>query len=465
MINIAKLGTLSLVVATFLVGCGSDSDTNTKSNNSSNATTTTNKIGYFVDAPIEGSAYITSSGIEGTTDKTGRFRYKEGDSVKFSIGNLTLGETTPTEDGLITPEGLAHGDEELKVLLLRVLQSLDSDNDPSNGITIPSIVIDSLSDINETEITTEEKLLDIDNELALAIDEDFDGVVDTNETEAIAHFENSTTKWEEHRPTDAGQDEEHGNRPEDAGQNSEQHGNSGENGHSQDTNQTEDCNNSVDVTSSPLSTLTPELKNAIAYMGNEERLAYDVYHNLYDYHNSENAIAINQLKNISEKSEIKHVGIVQDIVKKYSLAPEELTNVIDPVATRDISFTDMPSGRYDIPAIQGLYDALYAKGITSQKDALEVGCMVEVTDIDDLDRYIAMAQTSNAPDVEEAFNFLRDGSYNHYWAFDNGLKNIGIADGCCSLGTIDGVNYCHSEYPQNEHGNGSQNGRGQDNRR
>jgi len=46
------------------------------------------------------------------------------------------------------------------------------------------------------------------------------------------------------------------------------------------------------------------------------------------------------------------------------------------------------------------------------------------------------------------FDFLKEGSYKHYWSFDNGLKSIGVADGCCSLGVINGVNYCHNEYPQ-----------------
>jgi hypothetical protein len=123
--------------------------------------------------------------------------------------------------------------------------------------------------------------------------------------------------------------------------------------------------------------------------------------------------------------------------------------------TRDIAFADMPSGQYDIPAIQGLYDVLYAKGIDSQKDALEVGCMVEVTDINDLDRYITMAEESNATDVVDAFTVLRNGSYSHYWGFDKGLKNLDIADGCCSLGVVDGVDYCHSDYPQEEHGDGN----------
>jgi hypothetical protein len=238
-------------------------------------------------------------------------------------------------------------------------------------------------------------------------------------------------------------------------------GNNGDNGHNGDANSTQDCNNSVDVNSSPRSTLTPELKDGIAYMGNEERLAYDVYHNLYTYHLENSNLEIRQLKNISEGSEIQHVGIVQDIVRKYSLTPDEVSIVDDPVATRDVAFEDMPSGVYDVTKIQNLYDFLYAKGVSSQQDALEVGCMVEVTDVNDLNEYIEMAQKSNASDIEEAFIFLRNGSYNHYWAFDNGLKTLGVTDGCCSLGVINGVDYCHTEYPQNEHDDSSNGQNGQ----
>ncbi len=206
------------------------------------------------------------------------------------------------------------------------------------------------------------------------------------------------------------------------------------------------------------STLTPELKNAIAYMGNEERLAYDIYQNLYNYHLDENDIEINQLQNISEKSEIKHIGIVRDIVNRYELSSDDLTNVSTPSADRDTDVYDMPSGEYDIPAIQELYNTLYDKGIDSQRDALEVGCMVEVTDIDDLDYFIDVAEASEAEDVVEAFKVLRDGSYNHYWAFDKGLKNLGMEEGCCSLGTIGHVNYCHLDYPTNENGKENKNG-------
>ncbi len=106
---------------------------------------------------------------------------------------------------------------------------------------------------------------------------------------------------------------------------------------------------------------------------------------------------------------------------------------------------DMPAGQYSVSEIQTLYNELIAKGIQSKQDALEVGCMIEVVDINDLANDIAIAKDSNASDVVSAFEFLRDGSYKHYWAFDKGLKNMGIADGCCSFDNA----YCHTEYPYN----------------
>jgi len=168
-------------------------------------------------------------------------------------------------------------------------------------------------------------------------------------------------------------------------------------------------------------------------MGNEERLAYDVYMTLYDYH-EKNGDEIKQFKNIATRSEITHIGIVQDLVQRYNLGAEDVTNVENPVADNSVSFEEMPMGQYDIPKIQELYNTLYNIGIQNRQKALEVGCMVEVTDVNDLDEYITYAEEANATDILEGFKVLRNGSYNHYWAFDKGLKNMGIENGCASLG-------------------------------
>jgi hypothetical protein len=182
-------------------------------------------------------------------------------------------------------------------------------------------------------------------------------------------------------------------------------------------------------TSSAKSVITDEVKASLSYMYDEERLAKEVYLAIY------NQQPIKQLSKIASKSEGKHIDAVKDLAKKYG-----------------VSTPAQSAGEYKHSHIQSLYNELYQKGIRSQKDALEVGCIVEVTDIDDLNRYISQAENSNAQDIISVYDFLRRGSYNHYWAFDRGLKQIGVSDGCCSLGD----KYCHPEYPQNQKG-----GRGQ----
>ena len=57
-----------------------------------------------------------------------------------------------------------------------------------------------------------------------------------------------------------------------------------------------------------------------------------------------------------------------------------------------------------------------------------------VTDVNDLDEFIATAEEVNATDLVAVFENLRVGSYNHYWAFDNALKAEGVVNGCASAG-------------------------------
>jgi len=195
----------------------------------------------------------------------------------------------------------------------------------------------------------------------------------------------------------------------------------------------------------PTSVISEELANTLSYMGNEERLAYDVYNYLY------NQFGTKQFTNIATKSEYKHITAVQGLIQKYQFDDTvDFTNIDMPsLGYINTPIEAMQAGTYDISEIQNLYDSLTAQGSISEIDALQVGCIIEVVDVTDLNRDIAIAQNENATDIVTVFNFLRDGSYNHYWSFDKGLVNRGIADGCCSLGST----YCHPEYPQNENGN------------
>ncbi len=197
--------------------------------------------------------------------------------------------------------------------------------------------------------------------------------------------------------------------------------------------------NVQDAISEPNSTLTQDLKDAITYMYNEEGLAYDVYMNIYKIQ------PVNQLQNIATNSETKHIEAVDKLAIKYDLNMTTYDPTLEPYSKEGIG-----DGNYSVPHIQVLYDALYPKGIKSKQDALEVGCMVEVVDIVDLEAYITLAKELNASDVLEVFDFLIKGSYTHYWAFDEGLKNMGIKNGCCQV-TDEfalGLDFCHPEYPQ-----------------
>jgi len=193
-----------------------------------------------------------------------------------------------------------------------------------------------------------------------------------------------------------------------------------------------------------LSSITQELQDSITYMYSEEGLAYDVYSNVYKIQ------AVKQLINIATNSEIKHIDAVNKLAIKYDLNITKYPDTDKPYSVEDVN--RYGSGQYPVEPIQELYNLLYDKGIQSQKDALEVGCMIEVVDIDDLDAYIVQATASNASDVMEVFNYLRNGSYNHYWSFDKGLKNMGVTNGCCSVPDFGSHQFCHPEYPQNTKG-------------
>jgi len=187
----------------------------------------------------------------------------------------------------------------------------------------------------------------------------------------------------------------------------------------------------------PSSTLSQDLKDSITYMYNEEGLAYDVYMHIYKIQ------AVKQLQNIAVNSETKHIEAVNELAIKYDLNMTQYPDTDVPY-----SIEGLGDGNYSVEDIEELYNMLYDKGIRSERDALEVGCMVEVVDIDDLDEYIELAEESNAPDVLEVFNFLISGSYKHYWTFHDALVGMGIADGCCEMAKDLGHDTCPA-YPRN----------------
>ncbi|MDF1876602.1 DUF2202 domain-containing protein [Sulfurimonas sp. SAG-AH-194-L11] len=387
-----------LAITTTFTACGSSDST----------ATSTALTGQLVDTYLQNIDYTCESGESATTDINGTFTC-DSLPVVFKLGGLQLGSVSElAADKHVFPQellGLARTDVNNSSVLAmaKLLQSCDDDNNTQNGIHI--------SDILKAKFTNQESF----DETAL----------DTYASDANITLVDDTTALEHLTQT-------------------------------LDLVSTVDdaLNLPVTITQAiltPLSTLTPEVKETLAYMGNEERLAYDVYTALYNYHLN-TGTELKQLTNIATKSEAIHIKTVQLLVQKYISDLSEFTDTNKTVDANlgltmdytNYSTTELPAGQYNIDAIQTLHTELIAKGEQSPQDALEVGCMIEVIDIDDLLRDIEIAKDSNASDVVTSFEFLRDGSYSHYGAFDRGLINMGVTEGCCSLGT----EYCHPEYPQ-----------------
>lgn len=367
----------------FLIGCsGGGGSTST------NSTSSTTVSGQLIDSYLENVNYSCPDGSTGLTDIEGKFQCNAF-PVTFKLGNLTLGSITNlASDSHVFPQDLLQitrndiNNTDV-IAMARFLQSCDSDNNTSNGIQVSDelkISLDSYPEnFDSSKIT----------EYAAAVN-----VSLISEEISQAHLIQSL----------------------------------------------QTLNNKELITGIP-TTISQELRNTLSYMGNEERLAYDVYNKLYTYFPT-----LTQLTTIATRSESQHILAVQALINKYVTDYNQFTNTdLSELEYKDTQVEDMQAGVYDIQAIQDLYDTLIAKGDDSNIDALEVACIIEVTDINDLDADILLAQSENATDIITTFNFLRDGSYSHYWSFDGALKNLGVTDGCCSLGT----DYCHPEYPQN----------------
>ena len=174
---------------------------------------------------------------------------------------------------------------------------------------------------------------------------------------------------------------------------------------------------------------------SLAFMWHEEKLAHDLYLALNEVNPADT------LYTIPTNAESKHMQYVEDLVAWYDL---NITNVGDyNVSYSAEELAAMAPGEFAIAEIQDLYDDLYTFGVQDLTTSLQAGCMVEVVDVDDLLMYLTQAEGN--PALIDSFTILLLGSYKHYWAFDTALKDLGVANGCCSLG----AEYCKTtdEYP------------------
>lgn len=126
---------LLTLMITALVGCGSSgsNDDSTPPEDTSGQQT-----GTFIDSAVANIEYRTSTLSErARTNAEGEFRYNEGDEVTFSVGGIDL-PPAPARS-LVTPLDLA-GTSDINdttaLNIARMLQTLDDDGNPDNGINI-----------------------------------------------------------------------------------------------------------------------------------------------------------------------------------------------------------------------------------------------------------------------------------------------------------------------------------------
>ena len=138
--------------------------------------------GVLMDTFVSGVSYKTSSGKKGVTNDQGEFDFNHGDTVEFKLGNLVLGHVKGK--AIITPIELANGNEKKLKNILVLLQSLDSDADLSNGISISAEAAKTIS--SKIKLNSEsDKFVTSEAFLALAEANNFEPV---SLEDAQAHF-------------------------------------------------------------------------------------------------------------------------------------------------------------------------------------------------------------------------------------------------------------------------------------
>ncbi|MEM0515752.1 hypothetical protein WCN91_10075 [Pseudoalteromonas sp. YIC-827] len=139
---------ISCLLAVVLSGCGSGND---EPEPITRPIVTPEVLeGYIVgaiDSPISKIHYSTSKGTSGLTDAHGKFLYMAGDTITFSISGIEFPPIPAKEK--ITPLDFGGEGADLTnttfLNSIRILQTLDNDGDPENGIMITEEVTVSLS--------------------------------------------------------------------------------------------------------------------------------------------------------------------------------------------------------------------------------------------------------------------------------------------------------------------------------
>lgn len=144
LMDFKALGSLVMITLLGLAGCGGGSSGGGAGggDSSGGGGGTPTATGVFLDSAVEGLAYV-SGASSGVTNARGEFVYEVGKTVRFMVGDIVIGEAPGQR--LMTPISLVAGGDGGHPTVLniaRFLQTLDEDNNPSNGIRISALVSD-----------------------------------------------------------------------------------------------------------------------------------------------------------------------------------------------------------------------------------------------------------------------------------------------------------------------------------
>ena len=143
------------------------------------STTTT---GIFNDSPVSNLHYKCSSGESNVTSQEGKFTCLSDANISFILADfLFLGEV-PIEE-IITPVTLFKDDAVAALNLIQLLQTLDSDQNPNNGISIDVNLTNKLKDAN---ISFSDRNFD-------SLISDYLGLPIVSSISAYEHYEKSRT--------------------------------------------------------------------------------------------------------------------------------------------------------------------------------------------------------------------------------------------------------------------------------
>lgn len=167
--NIIRLAVVS-ALGILLMACGGGSS----SGGGGDGGDASAKTGRLIDSAVSGVNYQTPS-YSGKTNANGEYHFLEGESVTFTIGSISFGPLLAK--AVLTPLDLAGSTDitNRKVInIARLLQTLDDDQDPSNGITISAITDPAALNFDqdvadfESDVSTLLSLTLVDKDAAIA---------------------------------------------------------------------------------------------------------------------------------------------------------------------------------------------------------------------------------------------------------------------------------------------------------